>query len=75
MPTAQVMEFFKKHLSLIKGLIALIFGISLIYLSHKLIINIIVFSAGLLLIYYGLIMLKLRKITDFIDGIVARLRG
>jgi hypothetical protein len=70
----QVIEFLKKHLSLIKGLVALIFGISLVYLSHKLIINLIVFSGGMLLIYYGLVELKLRKITDFIDGLVSKLK-
>jgi hypothetical protein len=63
-----------KHISLLKGLGALAFGISLVYLSHKLILNLIVFSAGLLLIYYGLIELRLKKITDIIDKIVAKFK-
>lgn len=63
-----------RHISLLKGLAALLFGISLVYLSHRLILNLIVFSAGLLLIYYGLVELRLKKITDVIDKIVAKFK-
>lgn len=63
-----------KHISLLKGLGALLFGTALIYLSHKLLINILVFIFGAALIYYGLVELKLKKITDFIDKILAKFK-
>lgn len=64
----------KKNISLLKGLGALLFGIALIYLSHRLILRLIVFFFGLLLIYYGLTELKLKKITNFIDKLVGKLK-
>lgn len=63
-----------KHWSLLKGLGALLFGVLLVYLSHKLIINLIVFSFGLLLIYFGMKELKLKKLTDFADKMVDKIR-
>lgn len=72
--TQMTVKWGNKHISLLKGLGALLFGTALVYLSHKLILNLIVFTAGLLLIYYGLHMLKLKKITDFIDRIVLKLK-
>ncbi|MCK4517629.1 hypothetical protein KAT92_02555 [Candidatus Babeliales bacterium] len=62
-----------KNISIIKGLAALLFGISLIYLSHRIVINLVVFSCGLLLIYYGFGELKLQKITGFIDRMAAKI--
>lgn len=64
-----------KNISLIKGFLALLFGITLLYRSHRVFINFIVFSCGLGLIYYGLVELKLRKVTNFVDKIIAKLRG
>ncbi|MBU1007857.1 hypothetical protein KKA53_02155 [Candidatus Dependentiae bacterium] len=63
-----------KHITLIKGLLALLFGVALLYRSHRVFINFIVFCSGSALIYYGLVELKLRKITDFIDKMIAKLR-
>lgn len=81
MPIKKLKEFSRatlnwssKHIALLKGLGALLIGILFVYLSHKLILNLIVFSGGLLLIYYGLVKLKLKKITDFIDKIVAKFK-
>lgn len=63
-----------KHVSFIKGFLALLFGILLIYLSHKVIINLIVFLGGMMLIYYGLVALKLRRITDVIDKLLRKIK-
>ena len=71
---SQIMAWANKHLPLLKGLFALVFGISLVYLSSKLLINLIVFLGGILLIYYGLTELKLRKITDFIDKMISKFK-
>jgi len=72
--STQIMKLGGKHISLIKGFLALLFGIALLYRSHRVFINFIVFSCGLMLVYYGLVELKLRKITDFIDKMIAKLR-
>ena len=63
-----------KHMSLIKGFVALLFGIALLYRSHRVFINFIVFSCGLLLIYYGLVELKLKRITGFVDRMIDKFR-
>ncbi len=67
-------SWFKKNLSYIKGFVALAFGIALVYRSHFLVINLIVFTVGILFIYYGLIALKLKKITSIIDKLITSLR-
>ena len=79
MPSEKIKEYSQvvyrwscENITLLKGIAALIFGISLIYLSHRIIINLIVFVCGALLIYYGLVQLRLRKITNIIDDIVDR---
>jgi len=64
-----------KHISTIKGLIALLFGIALVYIARSVIINIIVFSCGLLLMYYSLGELKLQKIRAYIDQMVIKILG
>lgn len=69
-----IFDWSKKHISFLKGVFALIAGVTFIYISHKLILNIIVFSGGAILIYYGLVELKLKKITNIIDGFVTKLK-
>jgi len=64
-----------RHFSFVKGIFALLFGIALIYLARGVILNLIVFSGGLMLVYYGLLALRLTKITDFIDKVAAKLRA
>ena len=71
---AQFLRWCSKHVSFLKGLFALFFGVALILLAHRVIINLFVFSCGALLIYYGLTELKLYKITSFIDSFFAKLR-
>jgi len=69
------MKWGRKNISLIKGLSALLLGIALVYLSHRLILNLVVFSFGLVLIYFGLKELRLKKITDFIDNMIAKIKS
>jgi len=70
----QAVEWGGKHVSFLKGLGALFFGVLLIYVSRQLFANVIVFGCGVILIYYALNKLKLKKITDFIDKMVGKLK-
>jgi len=67
-------EFALKHLSTIKGLGAMLFGVALVYTAHEVFINLIVFTSGVLLIYYAMVELKLRVVTNFVDHLIRRLR-
>ena len=70
----KIKEFAIKNLSLIKGLGAMLLGIALVGIAHKVFINLIVFSCGALLIYYAMVELKLRKATSFINNLISRLK-
>jgi len=56
-----------KHLTILKGLAALTFGLILIFITIKIIVNMIVFLVGAAFIYHGLVVLKITQITDIID--------
>jgi hypothetical protein len=70
----QTLGWGEKHFSVIMGLGAMLFGITLAYIAREVVINLIVFTCGLFLIYYGLVKLKLKKVTDAIDQIISKLR-
>jgi hypothetical protein len=70
----KLIDWSNKHVSFLTGLAALIFGIALAYIAREVVINLIVFTCGIFLIYYGLVKLKLKKITDVIDQAIAKLR-
>ena len=69
-----LINWINKHVSFIKGLAALAFGIALAYIAREVVINLIVFSCGIFLIYFGLTKLKLIKITNIIDQTISKLR-
>jgi hypothetical protein len=58
----------------IKGILAIVFGLFLVILAHKIILRMIFFTCGILFIYYGLIMLKIKQATSYIDRIVNKIR-
>lgn len=71
----EAVKWSRSNFTIIKGLAAIIFGIALIYTSHPLLINIIVFACGALLVYYGLVILRMKKITGWIDRIVESIKN
>ncbi len=51
----------------LSGLLAIIAGIILIVITYKIILNLIVFSAGIMLVYFGFARLRIKQVTDFMD--------
>lgn len=56
------------------GLLAIIAGLALLGITYKIIINIILFTLGLVLVYFGLVKLKITKITNFIDNLIKKFK-
>lgn len=54
----------------IKGLGALIIGITLMYLCSKVILGLMIFIVGGFLTYYGFAELKVTPVTKFIDKFI-----
>ncbi len=51
------------------GLLAIIAGLILLVITYKIILNLIVFSCGAMLVYFGFARLKIKQVTDFMDKI------
>lgn len=49
------------------GLLAIIAGVILLSITYKVIISLIIFSAGIVLVYLGFARLKIKMVTDFMD--------
>jgi hypothetical protein len=71
---SQIYAWGERHTSLIIGVLAIAVGLFLAYMSRAVVINLIVFSFGLFLIYYGFLRLKVTKVTDFVDKLIAKIR-
>lgn len=57
-------------LNVLKGSLAVIFGIVLIVLSFKVVLCVLSLIAGLGLIYAGLVLLNMQQAVSFIDSVV-----
>ncbi|MBD3231523.1 hypothetical protein GF322_02560 [Candidatus Dependentiae bacterium] len=57
------------------GILAIIAGIILLVITYKIILNIIIFSVGAMLIYFGLARLKIKSITNFIDNMINKFKS
>lgn len=62
------------NMNVVKGLLAIIFGLMFVVFAAKIILNIIFFIAGVALVYYGLRVLNLRQATDYIEKVFAQLK-
>ena len=58
----------------VKGILAIIFGTLLIILAHNIVLKMIFFICGCLFVYYGLVVLKVKQVTDYIDTVVEKIR-
>ena len=58
----------------VKGILAIVFGLFLVVLAHKIILRMIFFTSGILFIYYGLVTLKIKQATGLSDRIVNKIR-
>ena len=64
----------KFGINFIKGVVAITLGVILIILSHKVILWMICFLAGLLLVYAGMVMLGLERIVGIVDAVIAKIK-
>ena len=62
------------NMDVLKGLLAIVFGLMFVVFAAKIILNVIFFIAGIALVYYGLRVLNLRQATDYVDRIFARIK-
>lgn len=62
------------NMNVVKGLLAIIFGVMFMVFAYKIILNIIFFVAGLMLIYYGLLILNMKHVLDYVDQLVNKIK-
>ena len=56
------------------GLLAIIAGLALLGITYKIILNILLFSVGIILLYFGLVRLKVTPVVNVIDNIVKKFK-
>ena len=57
------------------GILAIIAGLILLGITYKIILNIIIFSLGIMLLYFGLARLKITAITNFMDNMAIKIKS
>ena len=60
--------------TLVRGLLALFFGLLFVGFAYRIILRMIFFGAGISLIYYGFRVLGVTQVTDYTDKIIARIK-
>ena len=63
------------NVNVIKGLLAVVFGLMFIVFAAKIILNIVFFVAGIGLIYYGLRVLDMKQATEYLDKFFEKIRN
>lgn len=59
----------------VKGIAAMIIGALLLLGSYKMILHIACFTGGLFLIYYGLVALHIKQVTDYVDWTIEKIKS
>lgn len=62
------------NMKVVKGLLAVFLGVLCLMLAHKVIVSMMVFIAGLGLVYYGLVMLNMTQVTNFLDKCLEKVK-
>ena len=57
------------------GLLAISAGLLLLGITYKIIINIILFSVGIILVYFGLVRLKITPVVNFVDNLIKKFKS
>ena len=57
------------------GILAIIAGLILVGITYKIILNMVIFTIGFGLIYFGVARLKIKKLTDFLDAVIAKFKS
>jgi len=63
------------NIEVVKGLLAIILGVIFIAFAHQVIVGVSLLLVGLILIYYGLRMLKITWVTKSIEEIIKKFHG
>ena len=59
---------------MVRGIVALLFGIMFLIVASQILLNVLFCLTGLVLIDFGLRVLKIHQVTDYIDCVLAKLR-
>jgi hypothetical protein len=62
------------NMGMLKGLIALIVGVIFILMAYKIIAHLVLFFAGVALVYYGLTVLKIEKVQTYSCAIAEKIK-
>lgn len=57
------------------GLLAIIAALILLGITYKIILNIILFSVGIALLYFGLVRLKVTPVVNLMDKIIDKFKS
>jgi hypothetical protein len=57
------------NMKIIKGIIATALGVIFMLYAYKMIVHVILFTAGALLVYYGLLMLNIPVVTKVLHQV------
>lgn len=60
---------------MVKGIAAIVIGAVLLLCSFKMILHILCFISGLFLVYYGLVILHIKYLTDYIDWAIEKIKS
>lgn len=60
--------------TLIRGILALFFGLLFVGFAYRIVLYMISFGAGMSLIYYGFRVLGVTQVTDYIDMVIAKVK-
>ncbi len=57
------------------GLLAIIAGLVLLGITYKIILNILLFSVGIALLYFGLVRLKVTPVVNLMDKLINKFKS
>jgi hypothetical protein len=60
--------------ALVRGIIALCFGLFFLGMAYRIIVRVIFFGIGLSLIYYGFRVLGITQVTQAVDSMIERIK-
>ena len=57
------------------GLLAFLAGLLLLGITYKIILNLLLFSVGIVLVYLGLVKLRVTPVVNFIDKVIRKIKS
>lgn len=62
-------------LGVLKGALAVIIGVILVFISCEVVLKVLCFTAGLALVGIGLVLLDMKRAVTLISAIIERIKG